>query len=58
MGPVSPHVIFCNMLVQNSRDSKENNPINVASGLKATLNNSNVSEKAKKGTKERLNGIQ
>lgn len=35
-------------------NSGDKNPNNVAGGLKATLNNPNVSEEAKESAKERL----
>ncbi|KAG6982451.1 Conidiation-specific protein 6 [Fusarium oxysporum f. sp. conglutinans] len=40
--------------VTGAEDNKDKNPGNVAGGLKATLNNPNVSDEAKKNAKERL----
>lgn len=40
-----------------SSSGGDKNPNNVAGGLKATINNPNISEEAKQSAKERLNNI-
>ncbi|KAF6516555.1 hypothetical protein HZS61_003758 [Fusarium oxysporum f. sp. conglutinans] len=45
---------ICKLPFTGAEDNKDKNPGNVAGGLKATLNNPNVSDEAKKNAKERL----
>ncbi|EXL85010.1 hypothetical protein FOPG_02958 [Fusarium oxysporum f. sp. conglutinans race 2 54008] len=52
--PRSTDVRFSRTSSTVVRDNKDKNPGNVAGGLKATLNNPNVSDEAKKNAKERL----